>query len=90
VSKLDTIFEEEYQTALESLSSVHEQDDGVILSVCCTGTSSRDSLVSWIQFLVKNNPRLGTDIPILFTLKSPIGPTDDLEIPSFEVIHQKL
>lgn len=80
------MFGEDYGSyALEPVPSVHEQDDGVILGVCATGTSSRHSVISWIRFLEKSNPRLGKDIPVIFTLKSPIGPTDDLEIPSLEV-----
>jgi len=82
VSNLSTIFEEE--VALEKVPTVHEQEDGVILGVCATGTSSRDSLVSWIRFLENENRRLGRDISVLFTLKSPIGPTDNLEIPSLK------
>ena len=38
-----------------------------------TGTSSRDSLLSWIRFLQRDNPDL-ENIPILFTLHSPLGP----------------
>ena len=36
------------------------------------GTSSRDSLLSWIRFLQRDNPDL-ENIPILFTLHSPLG-----------------
>uniref|UniRef100_A0A1Y1MVW3 Evolutionarily conserved signaling intermediate in Toll pathway, mitochondrial n=1 Tax=Photinus pyralis TaxID=7054 RepID=A0A1Y1MVW3_PHOPY len=51
--------------------SVHEQEDGVIFAVCVTGTSGRDSLLSWIRHLEKNgNPNLAS-IPVVFTLKSP-------------------
>ncbi|KAF5281229.1 hypothetical protein FQR65_LT14822 [Abscondita terminalis] len=51
--------------------SVHEQDDGVILAVCVTGTSGRDSLLSWVRHLEKDgNPELSS-IPVVFTLKSP-------------------
>ncbi|KAF5284432.1 hypothetical protein FQR65_LT13538 [Abscondita terminalis] len=51
--------------------SVHEQDDGVILAVCVTETSGRDSLLSWIRHLEKDeNPELST-IPVVFRLKSP-------------------
>lgn len=51
--------------------SVHEQEDGVIYGVCATGTSSRDSLLSWIRLLQKfGNPVL-SDIPVVFTLKAP-------------------
>ncbi|XP_054710860.1 evolutionarily conserved signaling intermediate in Toll pathway, mitochondrial-like [Uloborus diversus] len=50
-------------------SSVHEQEDGIIMGMCCTGTSSKDSLLSWVRFLQESNPKLDT-IPILFKLKS--------------------
>lgn len=50
--------------------SVHEQEDGIIFSLCATGTSSKDSLLSWIRHLEKDgNPALGS-IPVVFTLKS--------------------
>lgn len=58
---------------LVPLPLVHEQDDGTILGVCATGTSSKDSLLSWIRFIQKDNPSL-EKIPILFTLHSPLGP----------------
>jgi len=50
----------------------HEQEDGSIIAVAATGTSSRDSLLSWIRFLQRDNPDL-ENIPILFTLHSPLG-----------------
>lgn len=58
--------------------TVHEQEDGTILAVAATGTSSKNSLLSWIRFLEKDgNPRL-THIPILFTSKSPLGNVEPL------------
>lgn len=39
------------RTSLIVESSIHEQPEGIILSMCITGTSSKDSLVSWINFL---------------------------------------
>lgn len=55
---------------LRRIPSVHEQEDGVIFSVCATGTSSKDSLLSWIRHLEKDgNPNLGK-IPIVFTLRT--------------------
>lgn len=48
--------------------TVHEQEDGVIFAVCATGTSSKDSLLSWIRCLEKDHPVL-EKIPIVFTLK---------------------
>lgn len=53
--------------------SVHEQKDGTILAVCATGTSSRDTLLSWIRLLEKNgNPALA-EIPVIFSLRAPVG-----------------
>ena len=42
------------------------------LSLYPLGTSSRDSLLSWIRHLEATNPNLA-NIPILFTQASPIG-----------------
>jgi len=56
-----------------ALPSVHEQEDGTILAVCATGSSSRDSLLSWVRRLEHANPRL-QDMVVLFTLTSPLGP----------------
>ena len=53
--------------------SVHEQEDGTILAVCATGSSSRDSLLSWIRKLEDTNPNLAK-MAVLFTLTSPLGP----------------
>ncbi|XP_037074287.1 evolutionarily conserved signaling intermediate in Toll pathway, mitochondrial-like, partial [Pollicipes pollicipes] len=51
--------------------SVHKQEDGTIMAVCVTGTSSRDSLLSWIRLLQRRSPRLA-ELPVLFTLRSPV------------------
>merc|ERR1719228_3179558 len=53
--------------------SVHEQEDGTILAVCATGTSSRDSLLSWVRRLEQTNKNL-SNMAVLFTLTSPLGP----------------
>ncbi|KAF0298110.1 Evolutionarily conserved signaling intermediate in Toll pathway, mitochondrial [Amphibalanus amphitrite] len=50
--------------------SVHIQEDGTIMAVCATGTSSRDSLLSWIRLLERQCPRLA-ELPVVFTLRSP-------------------
>nr|CAG4638496.1 EOG090X07J4 [Cyclestheria hislopi] len=52
--------------------SVHEQEDGIILAIGVTGSSSKDSLLSWIRFLEKQNPRLA-HLPVLFATHSPLG-----------------
>jgi evolutionarily conserved signaling intermediate in toll pathway, mitochondrial len=49
---------------------LHIQKDGTILGICATGTSSRDSLLSWIRILEQHIPKL-KDLNIIFTLKSP-------------------
>lgn len=50
--------------------SVHEQDDGIIYAVCVTGTSTKDSLLSWIRLLEKDgNPNLA-NLAVLFKFKS--------------------
>nr|XP_026488292.1 evolutionarily conserved signaling intermediate in Toll pathway, mitochondrial [Vanessa tameamea] len=58
-------------------NTIHEQDDGTIVAICATGTSSRDSLLSWIRLLEKyNNPHLA-NIPVIFTL---IAPPSDVSL----------
>jgi len=51
---------------------VHEQEDGTIIAVCATGSSSRDALLSWIRKLEHTNPHL-EQMVVLFTLTSPLG-----------------
>lgn len=89
VGNLHNFDDEEFvDKSVMPIASVHEQEDGVVLAVCCTGTSSRDSVISWIRFLEQTNPRLGKDLSVLFTLKSPIGPTDDIEILSYRDVEE--
>lgn len=64
--------EEEEEKEISKPRTVHEQDDGTILAIGATGTSSRDSLLSWIRLLQERNPKLA-EIPVLFTQASPIG-----------------
>jgi len=52
--------------------SVHEQEDGTILAIGVTGTSSKDSLLSWIRFLEKKNPHLA-NLSVIFATSSPLG-----------------
>lgn len=52
--------------------SIHQQDDGTIYAICATGTSTKDSLLSWIRLLeVKGNPKI-VHIPVLFKFKAPV------------------
>ncbi|PSN30550.1 Evolutionarily conserved signaling intermediate in Toll pathway [Blattella germanica] len=67
------IFEYQSESAIVKQPSVHEQDDGTIFAMCATGTSSRDSLLSWIRFLEADGNSALSEIPVLFTLKSPLG-----------------
>jgi len=59
--------------ALVRQPSVHEQEDGTIFAMCATGTSSRDSLLSWIRSLEINGNPVLAKVPVLFTSKSPLG-----------------
>lgn len=56
--------------ALMKQKNIHTQEDGTILSLAATGTSSRDSLLSWIRLLQKSNPKL-KQLQVIFTLKAP-------------------
>lgn len=52
--------------------TVHEQDDGIIYAICCTGVSTKDSLLSWVRLLEKDgNPNLA-NLAVLFKFKSPV------------------
>lgn len=52
--------------------TVHEQPDGTIYALCCTGVSTKDSLLSWVRLLEKDgNPNLA-NLAILFKFKSPV------------------
>lgn len=52
--------------------SVHEQPDGIIYAICCTGVSTKDSLLSWVRLLEKDgNPNL-ENLAVLFKFKSPV------------------
>lgn len=56
--------------ALVQQQNLHKQKDGIILGICATGTSSRDSLLSWIRILERANPNL-RNLQVIFTLKAP-------------------
>lgn len=47
--------------------SVHEQHDSTVFANCASGTSTKDSLLSWIRLLQVKNPVLG-EIPVIFRL----------------------
>ena len=54
-------------------ASVHEQEDGTIFACCATGTSTKDSLLSWIRLLEKEVPNIN-HMQILFTIRAPWSP----------------
>lgn len=58
--------------------TIHEQEDGIILAVCASGTSSRDSLLSWIRHLEKSNRNLGKAV-VVFSSKSPSTEDEEVE-----------
>jgi len=72
-----SVFEEEKPKALEVPPSVHEQDDGTVLAMCITGTSTKESVTSWIRLLEQSNEKL-SQIPVVFRLRSPQAELDVL------------
>nr|XP_023015968.1 evolutionarily conserved signaling intermediate in Toll pathway, mitochondrial [Leptinotarsa decemlineata] len=78
---------------LQTTPSVHEQEDGVIYAVCATGTSSKDSLLSWIRHLEKDSNPILEQVPIVFTLKSGVkelaNVQDDEVVEETEKIQEK-
>ncbi|CAG9774032.1 unnamed protein product [Ceutorhynchus assimilis] len=64
--------------------TVHEQEDGVIYAVCATGTSSKDSLLSWIRHLERDGNSVLGSLPIVFTLR-----TSNREIATVETEDQR-
>lgn len=55
---------------MKLIPTVHEQEDGVIFSLCATGMSSKDSLLSWIRHLEKDGNENLIEIPVVFTLRT--------------------
>lgn len=68
--EFETIFDAEEPKELAPQPNLHQQEDGTILGMCITGTSTKDSLISWIRCLQEHNPSL-EKIPVVFTLRSP-------------------
>lgn len=64
------IYGQPQKKALTQQKELHRQKDGVILGICATGTSSRDSLLSWIRMLESTNPNMA-NLQVIFTLKAP-------------------
>lgn len=53
--------------------SIHQQDDGTIYAICATGTSTKDSLLSWIRLLEINGNSSLSHIPVLFKFRSAVN-----------------
>lgn len=58
--------------------SIHQQDDGTVYAICATGTSTKDSLLSWIRLLEVNGNPILAKTPVLFKF---ISKVDD-ELPA--------
>ncbi|XP_034939244.1 evolutionarily conserved signaling intermediate in Toll pathway, mitochondrial [Chelonus insularis] len=69
VSNMDISLWRRAKKKLVHRRSIHEQDKMTIFGVCATGTSTKDSLLSWIRCLQIRNPAL-EKIPILFKFRS--------------------
>lgn len=48
------------------MRKIHTQEDGTILGIAATGTSSQESLMSWVRILEKENSKLRS-IPIVIS-----------------------
>lgn len=55
---------------LTSLEDKHYADGSYILAVCATGTSSQDSLLSWLKLLQQRNPQL-SKLNVVFKMSRP-------------------
>ncbi|XP_074593475.1 evolutionarily conserved signaling intermediate in Toll pathway, mitochondrial [Brevipalpus obovatus] len=54
---------------LEKMRKMHINEQGVILSLIATGTSTRDSLLSWIRIMQHHWPKLN-ELPIVIQMKN--------------------
>jgi signaling intermediate in Toll pathway protein len=52
--------------------SAHEQIDGIIYGVCCTGSNSKQSVIDWTKFLINTNPCLERYV-IVYRIKDKPG-----------------
>lgn len=57
---------------LGKVRSVHQQDDGTIFAICATGTSTKDSLLSWIRLLELHGFASLGEVPVLFRFTSTV------------------
>ncbi|XP_008544083.1 evolutionarily conserved signaling intermediate in Toll pathway, mitochondrial [Microplitis demolitor] len=78
VTNMDINLWRRSKRALALYRCIHEQDNQTIFGVCATGTSTKDSLLSWIRCLQPRNPAL-EKIPILFKFTSMVNDKDKIE-----------
>lgn len=65
--KFSNPFTEEFASDLIPRPSVHEQEDGNVISLCiCEDGGTRRTLAAWIKFLEKNYMERLSDIPVVF------------------------
>lgn len=69
--------------------TVHEEEDGTYYAMCATGTSTKDSLLSWIRILEEENSALKR-IPVVFKLKSKVKENEQEKISSAESAKKQL
>ena len=68
----DDPFKQSNQLNKKPELSVHEQKDGVIYGVCCTGTNTKQSVIDWTKFLAETNPNLEKYV-IVYRIKDKPG-----------------
>lgn len=54
------------EDAIDPARKLHVQDDGTILAVVATGTSSQESLMTFVRILERENPHLRS-IPVIIS-----------------------
>lgn len=59
--------------AVTPARTVHEQEDGTIYGVCATGTTTKDSALSWVRLLQKLKAPILEGLPVLFRFRQPTG-----------------
>lgn len=60
---------------------LHRTSDGVILGIAATGTSSRDSVLSWVRLLEATNPKMKI-LQTIFKMKAPTTQVETINEPS--------
>lgn len=68
----------EKEEALDPMRKLHVQEDGTILAVGATGTSSQSSLMTWVRILERENPRLRS-IPVIISNRDHVPPPQGID-----------